>query len=308
MIRKYALWVLAVIGVLAAAVVIFYDNRPISTEPPIVRAPHTPYAAYVYGAGMVEASTRNIAIGAPLPGIVKTIGVKVSDLVKAGDVLFKIDDRDIQARLIAATAAVKEAEIALQEPRHQLDIAEHLEQDDPAAISARDLSDYRDEAAQAEAALDVAKAQIEQLEVELDRRIVRAPIDGRILQLNIRLGEYLDSSRAIKPAIILGNDTRLHVRVDIDENEAWRIRSGAEAVAFLRGNADMSIPLDYEYLEPFVIPKTALTGQSTERTDRRVLQVIYGFSHEDFPVYIGQQLDVYIQAPPVALKHPVGMR
>jgi hypothetical protein len=49
-----------------------------------------------------------------------------------------------------------------------------------------------------------------------------------------------------------------------------------------------------------VIPKASLTGQSTERTDTRVLQVIYSFNRAALPVYVGQQMDAYIEAPPVA--------
>ena len=47
------------------------------------------------------------------------------------------------------------------------------------------------------------------------------------------------------------------------------------------------------------MPKTSLTGASTERTDTRVLQVIYSFDHGALPVYIGQRMNVFIQAPAV---------
>ncbi len=302
MIRRHALLLLAVIGVVVAIITIIRDGDRSSMQQPILLPPHAPYAAYVSGAGLIEASSRNIAIGTPVPGIVKNIAVNVGDTIKTGDVLFELDDRELQAQLISATATVKEAEAALQKPSHRFKNAEHLKQRDPGAISVQDLSDLRDEVAQAGAALEVAKAQVEQTKVEINRRIVRAPIDGRILQLNLRPGEYTEGSSA-KPAILLGDDARLHVRVDIDESEAWRVRSGAEAVGFVRGNSELRMPLEFEYLEPYIIPKTALTGLSTERTDRRVLQVIYGFTRGDFPVYVGQQLDIYIQASPIISEH-----
>jgi HlyD family secretion protein len=48
------------------------------------------------------------------------------------------------------------------------------------------------------------------------------------------------------------------------------------------------------------VPKKALTGASTERVDTRVLQVLYRFhQRKDFSLYVGQQLDVYIQAQPL---------
>jgi len=44
-----------------------------------------------------------------------------------------------------------------------------------------------------------------------------------------------------------------------------------------------------------VIPKKNLTGDSTERVDTRVLQVIFALDR-NVPVYAGQQMDVFIDA------------
>jgi hypothetical protein len=45
-----------------------------------------------------------------------------------------------------------------------------------------------------------------------------------------------------------------------------------------------------------VIPKRSLTGQNTERVDTRVLQVIYAVQSGDLPLYVGQQVEVYVDA------------
>jgi hypothetical protein len=52
-----------------------------------------------------------------------------------------------------------------------------------------------------------------------------------------------------------------------------------------------------------VVPKVNLTGQSTERVDTRVLQPIYKFDQEGIPVYLGQQLDVFIEVLPEKLRY-----
>jgi hypothetical protein len=48
-----------------------------------------------------------------------------------------------------------------------------------------------------------------------------------------------------------------------------------------------------------MVPRLSLTGDSTQRVDTRVLQVIYSFDQGALPVYVGQQMDVFIEAPPV---------
>jgi hypothetical protein len=44
-----------------------------------------------------------------------------------------------------------------------------------------------------------------------------------------------------------------------------------------------------------VVPKRSLTGDSTERVDTRVLQVIYAISDDKLPLFVGQQMDVFIE-------------
>ena len=97
--------------------------------------------------------------------------------------------------------------------------------------------------------------------------------------------------------ILLGQVDPLCVRVDVDENDAWRVKAGGSATAFLRGNRDIQTPLKFVRFEPYVIPKTSLTGDTTERVDTRVLQVIYSFERGDLPIYAGQQMDIYVEAP-----------
>jgi hypothetical protein len=102
--------------------------------------------------------------------------------------------------------------------------------------------------------------------------------------------------------MLIGDVRRLVVRTDVDENDAWRVPRGpaakSRAVAYLRGNRDIGCELQFYRIDPFFIPKKSLTGDSTERVDTRVLQVLYVFDAGDKPIYVGQQMDVFIETPP----------
>lgn len=153
----------------------------------------------------------------------------------------------------------------------------------------------------AQSQLDAARSEVAQVEAEIERRVVRAPVDGMVLQLNARSGEYAPAGPGNgNPLVLMGDVSTLHVRVDIDENEAWRVEKGRPAVAFVRGNKNISAPLAFVRFEPFVVPKRSLTGESTERVDTRVLQAIYAFDPAKMSVFVGQQVDVYIEADPIA--------
>src|SRR5262249_19933036 len=105
--------------------------------------------------------------------------------------------------------------------------------------------------------------------------------------------------------IVLGDIRRLHVRVDIDENDLPYFSRGAQAVATLKGRPQVRFPLKFVYVEPYVIPKQSLTGYNSERVDTRVLQVIYELPEERaLDVYVGQQMDVYLKATPASKAGP----
>jgi len=349
MIRKYLIPVLSVTGIVFALIMLKVSGQPVPAAQPVAEPAQTPFRTSIAGAGIIEARSENIAIGTQVPGIVTEIYVKVGSTVKAGDPLFKIDDRSLQADLsIRKTqlslalarlsrlqampraedvppleAQVKRAQAALADLKTQLSLLESVK--DRRAISTDDLNRRRyavqvGEAqlaeAQAQLALmkagtwkldiDVARAdaesaeaQVKATETEIARLTVRAPVDGEVLQVKIHLGEFAQTGVLQTPLVLLGDISRFHVRVDVDEHDVWRFRSTAPAVAFVRGNSNMKTPLTFVRVEPYIVPKKSLTGDSTERVDTRVLQILYSFDRKALPVYIGQQMDVFIEAPPV---------
>jgi multidrug resistance efflux pump len=129
---------------------------------------------------------------------------------------------------------------------------------------------------------------------------VRASVDGTVLQVKVRPGEFAMAGPLAEPLMLLGRTDVLHIRVDVDENEASRVRPGAAAVAYVRGNNSIRADLKFVRIEPYIVPKRSLTGDTTERVDTRVLQVLYSFDPKGLPVYVGQQMDVYIDAPSIA--------
>ena len=148
----------------------------------------------------------------------------------------------------------------------------------------------------AQAAVDMAQAQADQTETDLKRVLATAPEDGFVLQVNVHRGEYVGTPPS-QALIVLGAiDDKVHVRVDIDEHDIPRFKRGAPARASLRGTPEVSYPLEFVRVEPYVVPKKSLTGDNTERVDTRVLQVIYDLDVKDRPIYVGQQMDVFIDA------------
>lgn len=303
--------VLPAIGVLAAVWATYSIARTAPrrqpTDPPAA-PPISEYASSVAAVGLIEPSTESISVGTPLAGVVTAVHVAAGQTVRKGDALFELDVRQLRADLAVKkrALAVGESRVAVARARaddvaRQLEFVERVK--DQRAVSAEELSRRRSavqtataELAQARAEAAAATAQVGSVETEIERSTVRAPLDTEVLQVRLRVGEFAPAAPVATPLIVLGRAKPLHVRVDVDEQEAWRVREGAPAKAHVRGNVRMETPLSFVRFEPFVIPKRSLTGDSTERVDTRVLQVIYRVEREDLQLFVGQQLDVFIDA------------
>jgi len=142
-------------------------------------------------------------------------------------------------------------------------------------------------------AIKQAEAQIGQIQTDIDRCLVRAPVDGVVLQVSVRPGEFVGAPPSQALLVLGATDKVVHVRVDIDEHDIPRFKKGVPAEASLRGRPDVKYPLKYVRTDPYVIPKKSLTGDNTERVDTRVLQVLYVLDVEDRPICVGQQMDVF---------------
>jgi RND family efflux transporter MFP subunit len=311
LILRYGSIAAAIFGVMA----IMFVSRtqaekqmPPPGDPPIM-PPQKPFVEAVAATGILESLSENVAIGVPVPGLITEVSVKVNDKVKKDQVLLKLDDRDLRAEELSLKAQQKisEAQITVSEAqlaKLQSQLERLMSVTDTRAVSRDDLENRKQDVAVAQAQVAAAKAQLAAAETSLqrislliERLTVKAPRDGTIIQINSRAGEYAATSPKT-PAMILGDIDRLQVRADVDEQNAIRIREGQKAYGYLKGDPSVTFPLEFVRLEPYVIPKTSLTGSSTERVDTRVLQVIYSLTRpSDPPLYVGQQVDVFIEAP-----------
>lgn len=348
--QRYILPVGSIVGLLFTMYTVWAGGRVTPPAPIPFQPPKSPYIYSIAGTGMIEASTRNIAIGTPLSALVTELYVEPGQFVHKGAPLMQLDTRVLEAQRGEAGAAkqvaianfekllakprpeevpplealVKQAETTLANEKTRLTLFESVS--DKRALSIDELNQRRFatqlafyQLKEAEANLDllnagawikdleIATAQVSQaaealqiVDTQIETATIRAPCDGVVLQVNIRVGEFAQPPLEESPMLLFGSVSPLHMRVDIDEADAWRMREGAPANAFVRGNSTISFPMRYVYTEPYVIPKRSFTGDTTERVDTRVLQVVYSFEKNNLPIYPGQLLDVFIESPPLA--------
>lgn len=322
MFYKYGLPLLAGGLLIFAVVLAIVNQRPEPDVSPPVPPPLTPFGDTVAGLGMVEPSTEasgtsTIAVGSQLAGAVVKVSVSIGQQVKAGTVLVELDPqltnadlRVREANVLVADAQIEVAEANFRQMEDQYSRNKVLMQ--RAAVAAEDFVTSQQNYHSARAQVSLAKANAKQARAQADQDRttlsllqVRAPVDGTILQVNVRPGEYV-STYATQSLILMGNLQPLHVRVNVDEEDIPRLKLYASARAKIRGDASQEeVPMKFVRLEPYVVPKTSLTGINTERVDTRVVQVIYAVDPNNRLVQekkflVGQLVDVFIDARPTA--------
>jgi len=316
---RYATFGLCLAGMVMMSLVIRQiRGQENKIPPPPVPPPQKPFADTVAATGIIEAVDENVSVGTPGPGLITAVDVKVNQEVKEGDALLQLDDRELQALLVKQRAQVELARARIDVQKAVVakaqDMLERVQAVGGKAVSVdevqqreNDLKVSRAQAAAAEAELAAALADVKQTGMLIERMIVRAPRGGTILQVNVRAGEYVSASPKLPPMVIGNIGTpgarEYHVRADVDEQSAARIRDRnlRHGTASIKGDTRTRFDLTFVRVEPYVVPKVSLTGASTERVDTRVLQVIFDLKHDGAkhpPLYVGQQVDVFIDAAP----------
>lgn len=278
----------------------------------------------VAGTGVVEPSSESIAVGAAVPGLVAEVFVTPGDYVSRGQPLFIVDTRALRARLKESDAAEQEALAAVAEARASIEEARSGERtakrqlelyqavDESAAVSRAEVIRAEGEVSAARGRRELAEARLvatqsryeaEQARagsarVELDRATMRAPISGEILAVNIRPGEFLSNQGGGdgRAFIEMGATRPLHVRIDVDEEQAPLVALGSPATVSPRGAEGAKVTAVFIRAEPLMVPKRSLTNSAQERVDVRVLQLIYRLPPASELFRVGQQVDAYMPA------------
>src|SRR5262245_4592104 len=158
-VKKFGLPLLALAALIFAAASAWKWRSVYTSTPPPLAPPTAGFHRTVGAVGLVEASSENIAISTPVPGLAVKVYVKAGASVKAGQKLFSLDDRDLLAELEARRAALEVSRQKLA----KLEQAPRAEEIPPAEARVRE----------AEAALADAAVQQKLIESVTDKRAIR---------------------------------------------------------------------------------------------------------------------------------------
>lgn len=188
--------------------------------------------------GALEAVT-TVQVGSQVSGIIEELFVDYNSIVRANDVIMRLDPSLFETQLEQASANLERAEADVERLNVEIDdaAAQLARAED---LAARDLiSDAELEAAQvavrsaqaqvksAEAQVTQARASLNQNAVNLEHTVIRAPIDGIVISRLVDVGQTVAASLQAPELFVIAADlTKMRVIANIDESDVGRIRPG----------------------------------------------------------------------------------
>ena len=290
--RRRRRWIgLALLAVLGAGGLAWYFARPhaqaVQTTPVVTTFPAQQFVV-LNATGYVVAQ-RKAAISSKATGRLEWLGVAEGSRVKEGDVIARIDARDVKAQAQSAQAAagaavalVRQSEVERENARIEYRRSEELVGKGFISRSALDSAKARLDRAEAGVAsaranLNAARANARNAEVAVDYTEIRAPFDGVILSKSANVGDLVtpfsnatDSKGAV---VTMADMSTLEVEADVSEASLGKVHVGQPAEIVLDALPDMRFRGHISRMVPTVdrAKATVMTKVRFDAIDPRVL-------------------------------------
>jgi RND family efflux transporter MFP subunit len=232
---------------------------------------------------------RKAAISSKASGRLEWLGVAEGTRVKAGEVIARLDARDVSAQLAAALANIKVAQAALEQAQAEDRDAEASLKRTRDLVAQKFLSESAlDQAtaradravagvASGKAGLVAAEANASNAQVAVDYTLIRAPFDGIILSKSADVGDMVtpfSSAADSKGAVVnMADMSTLEVEADVSEASLSKIAAGQPAEITLDALPDMRFRGSVSRIVPTVdrAKATVMTKVRFDAIDPRVL-------------------------------------
>ncbi len=196
-------------------------------------------------------------------------------------------------RIAALHAQSQAADTEFNEAVEDLRLAEAELESKLAAARMSEAGPTPDDLAIAEANVEQAQAALKLAEADLDKHVIRSPIDGHVLYRHLEPGEIFDIDAEQQPPILsLGNVDRIRLRAEVDEADISRVFVGQSVMASTDALADVILRGTVVHMEGMMGRKSIRTQSTTERLDTKVREVLIDLGDDCPPMTVDLQLTV----------------
>jgi membrane fusion protein (multidrug efflux system) len=194
-------------------------------------------------------SSQAVNIQARVSGFLDKRVYTEGSVVKAGQVLFRMDPKPFQAQVDGAQAALQRNQAALEVARANLARTKPLAAQN--ALSQKDLDDAQGNYEQAEAAVAQTKAQLDTAQLNLSYTTITSPVNGVSSFAAVADGTYVDAQNAQLTTVSVLSP--MWINFSLSENELERIRREVQQ-GLLRLPPDREYTVEIELVDGTLFP------------------------------------------------------
>jgi multidrug efflux system membrane fusion protein len=209
--------------------------------------------------GVVEA-VRQTVVSAQVPGAVVAIDVRVGDVVKAGQVLARIDARAAEQNVAASDAQVQSARATLEVASKEFDRQKQLFEKNYTSQAALERAEAQFKATQAQVSAQLAQAGAARAQSGFF--VVKAPYSGVVSEVPIALGDMAMPGR---PLLTLYDPTALRVTAAVPQSDIARLAAGKAIRIQFPG-----LPADRQWVAPARVTRLPTADPSTHTEQIRL--------------------------------------
>lgn len=248
-------WLIAFVIAVAIAIVLWLRHaRDVAVETTGVTVAYPYQGATVLNATGYVVAQRKAAVASKATGRLEWLGVQEGSVVKAGDVIARLESADVTATAEQTSASVLAANAELEDARVDLERAKDLAAKKFVARSVLDQAQARYD--KAKAAVAVAVANRKGSQVAVDQTRIRAPFDGVVLTKTANVGDIVtpfSSATDSKGAVVTMADmATLEVEADVSESNLAKISVGQPCEIALDAFPDLRLRGEVSRLVPTV--------------------------------------------------------
>lgn len=170
-------------------------------------------------------------VASELSGPVEEVRFEEGQRIKKNQVLIKLGADILEQRLLATSATYEQALSELEIARIEFKRREKLFK--TRAISEQSYDENRFRVKGIEKRAESLKAEVERIEIELQKKVIRAPFDGIVIKRHVDRGEWLAEGATV---VILGKDDVVDIMADISEEFIPFVKIGMPVKATINGN------------------------------------------------------------------------
>jgi HlyD family secretion protein len=312
--RRIWRWIFLALFVLVLGGAAYFLRPAVQVETATVAALYPSHAYTVLNATGYVVAQRKAAVASKATGRLEWLGVREGSKVAAGEIIARLENRDVAAQMDQAAANIKVAEANLEQARAELNDAERQLKRSAELLEKKFVSAAAHDAVVARharaaaaisgqrAAIAAARANYKAMQVGVEQTLIRAPFDGIVLTKNANVGDVItpfSSALGSQAAVVTMADmSTLEVEADVSEANIGKVTLGQPCEILLdalpqsrfpgevhrlvptvdRAKATVTVKVRFSEIDPRVLPemsaKVAFLSQPVPKTENAARIVV----------------------------------